>query len=179
MKRYNKLKFTLIELMFVVAILVILIGISWVAGTKVLRNQAKQKTKAEITMLVAAVKQYKDRFGSFPDVQGPLNFAEYLSKVQPNSGWSGKRPMFVDFKKNNINISPDPDPVTYDNDNAGTTTVQDPYEQDYIYVHDPSLEETFLIYSSGLDGAAEATPAKPSDYVRTGDNADNIDSDDL
>lgn len=153
MKRYNRRNFTLVELMFVVAILVILIGISWVAGTKVLRSQAKSKTKAEITMLVAAVKQYKDRYGSHPkagaDYDGSLNFGEYLSKVQPNSGWSGKRPMFVDFKKHNINYICTSG--EFDDDNAGATTIKDPYENDYIMVYD-NTEDTFYIYSVGLDG---------------------------
>ena len=180
MKRYKKLKFTLVELMFVVAILVILIGISWVAGTKVLRSQAKQKTKAEIKMLVSAMHQYKERFGSFPpsaNYNGPLNFGEYLSKVQPNAGWSsGNRPMFIDFTKNNFNVSI----TSYDDPNAGSTTIRDPYEQDYIYIYSHSDEpDKFLIYSVGLDGDEETQPTKPSDYVTTGDNADNISSNDF
>ncbi len=155
MKRYNRRNFTLVELMFVVGILVILIGISWVAGTKVLRKQAKSKTKAEITMLVAAVKQYKDRFGSLPVTSASardLDFGQYLSKVLPGSGWTGKRPMFIDFKKHNINISND----NFDDANATSGTVQDPYEQNYMYQAIDSdsdgTAETFKIWSVGLDG---------------------------
>ena len=151
MKRYNRRNFTLVELMFVVAILVILIGISWVAGTKVLRSQAKSKTKAEIKMLVSAVEQYKERYGVYPpdggDYDGTLNFAEYLSKVQPGSGWVGKRPMFIDFTKHNINVDPD---TGYDDASAVSTKVLDPYEQDYLYKYD-STTNTYIIYSVGLD----------------------------
>lgn len=175
MKRLSRRNFTLIELMFVVAILVILIGISWVAGTKVLRSQAKSKTKAEITMLVSAVKQYRDRHGMYPEVKGALNFAQYLSKVLPNSGWTGKRPMYIDYKKNNINTDID----TYDDANAGNTLVMDPYEQDYIYVYDSTEDGTFLIYSAGLDGD-ETQPDKPSEYDSSASgNADNVSSNDL
>ena len=155
MKRYNRRNFTLVELMFVVGILVILIGISWVAGTKVLRKQAKSKTKAEITMLVAAVKQYKDRFGSLPVTSTSarnLDFGQYFSKVQPDGSWlnndgsPGKRPMFIDFKKHNINISND----NFDGSSAGTTEVQDPYEVPYRY--QTFTDGTFKIWSRGLDG---------------------------
>ena len=65
MKRRNSKYFTLIELMFVIAILVVLIAISWVAGTKVLRGQTEAKTKAEITLLMSAIEQYKVRFGHY------------------------------------------------------------------------------------------------------------------
>lgn len=150
MKRYNRRNFTLVELMFVVGILVVLIGISWVAGTKVLRKQAKSKTKAEITMLVSAVKQYKDRFGSLPvtsTTKQEMNFGQYLSKVLPGSGWTGKRPMFVDFKKHNINVSND----NFDDAGAGTTKVQDPYEQ--VYMYKAESDGTFKIWSTGLDGS--------------------------
>ncbi|MCM8536843.1 MAG: type II secretion system GspH family protein [Lentisphaeraceae bacterium] len=90
MKRRNKKYFTLIELLFVIAILVILIGISWVAGTKVLRNQTIKKTKAEIFLLTDAIRQYKDRFDAYPPEANDktLNFAAYLSKMQPgDNNW--------------------------------------------------------------------------------------------
>lgn len=156
MKRYNRRNFTLVELMFVVAILVILIGISWVAGTKVLRSQAKSKTKAEITMLVAAVKQYKDRYGNYPELSGntvAFNFGQCLSKVLPDGSWldndgnPGKRPMFIDFTKHNINI----DNTDYAASSAGATIVSDPYENAYQWKYD-TTNDTFKIWSVGLDG---------------------------
>lgn len=160
MKRYNKRKFTLIELMFVVAILVILIGISWVAGTKVLRSQAKSKTKAEIKMIVSAIQQYKDRFGAMPEDSGTaadLDFAEYLSSVQPGAGWTGKRPMFIDYKKNNIAVDND----NYDHTDAGTagpTKLFDPYENayQYQYIDTGAKAGTFKVWSIGLDGTNDS-----------------------
>ena len=55
--------FTLIELLLVISVLVIIISISWVAGTNVMRKQTEAKTKAEILLLSNAVKQYKTRWG--------------------------------------------------------------------------------------------------------------------
>lgn len=177
MKRYNRRNFTLVELMFVVAILVILIGISWVAGTKVLRSQAKSKTKAEITMLVAAVKQYKDRFGAYPpndtsENPYPLSFGQYLSKVKPDGSWTGKRPMFIDFKKHNINVGND----DYDATSASTTKVYDPYENTYLYYYN-STDDTFAIWSVGLDGDDDSF----DDYSGSGDSSygDDVRSDNL
>jgi type II secretory pathway pseudopilin PulG len=59
-------KFTLIELLFVILILIILIGISWIASNKVVRTQNYMKAKSEIAMLEAAIVQYKDRWNERP-----------------------------------------------------------------------------------------------------------------
>ena len=136
--------------MFVVGILVILIGISWVAGSKILRKSAAAQTKAELKMLHAAVEAYKVRWGSYPtgtSTPASLNFVQYLSKVAPDSQYSGaKRPMFADFRASGMNLSTD----TYDNTSSpDATTASDPYDQDYLYVLDG---DTFYIYSIGLDG---------------------------
>jgi type II secretory pathway pseudopilin PulG len=167
MQRLHKKYFTLIELMFVIAILVILIGISWVAGTKVLRKQTQQKTKAEITLLVSAVKQYKERWGSYPGTStaSALDFADYLSKVSPSAGWVGERPMFIDFKKSDMI------------EDGGT--VSDPYENEYMFQLSTD-ENSFIIYSKGLDAVHEKSTTGAEDYDETKDNnLDNVTSNDL
>lgn len=133
-------KFTLIEIMFVVGILVILIGISWTAGVKVLRQQAKAKTKAEISILNSACEQYKNRFGQYPDTTGNLidfNFNHHLSDVsyEERSQYIGTRPMYIDCKKHNIHLS--------------GNIVLDPYEQPYKYKFE---DHKIKIWSLGLDG---------------------------
>lgn len=133
-----KYKFTLIELMFVVAILVILIGIGFVAGTKTLRSQAKTKTKAEIKILETACHQYMDRYSNFPDISGKeieFNFCEYLAKIPPIAEYTGDRYFFIDFKRDNINLK--------------NWTAQDPYEQPYMYKY---VNGIIKIWSVGLDG---------------------------
>lgn len=160
MKRRNPKYFTMIELMFVIAILVILVGISWVAGTKVLRGQTEAKTKAEITLLINAIEQYKTRWGGYPNSfsQGnnssttySIDFGEYLSKVLPGSGWSGsKRPMYIDYDSVDILVSNS----NYADPSANSTTVQDPYENAYQYVLtiDAQGAQSIVISSAGLDG---------------------------
>lgn len=155
MKRRNLKYFTLMELLFVIGILVILVGISWVAGTKVLRSQTKNKTKAEIMLLSGAIEQYRQRFGHYPPQAGntTLNFGEYLSKVLPNGQWtdasgsSADRPMLVDFDKEDIIV----DNSSYAAHDADTTIVMDPYENEYMYLLSNN-STSFLIYSKGLDG---------------------------
>jgi len=126
--------------MFCVAILVILLGISWVAGTKVLRNQAETKTKAEIKMLMSACRQYKDMYIYYPIDEGTesdVNFLQWLSPVKYDNQhlYDGQIPMFIDYDKNNINYE--------------GNEIKDPYEQTYQC----KLENgVFSIWSVGLDG---------------------------
>ena len=62
----KKRNFTMIELLFVILILITLIGISWVAVTKVVRTQNIFKAKSEMAMLLLATVQYKDRYRTYP-----------------------------------------------------------------------------------------------------------------
>lgn len=189
----------MIELMFVIAIVVILMGISWVAGTKVLRAQTKAKTKAEIVMISAAVNQYKTRWGSYPNEADyrDINFVNYLSKVKPNSGWTGARPMYIDFKSSDmIRAERVSGPLTIQGD-SGSTSVSynandsgdyllDPYENPYLYFTDEDANGKtikFTIVSMGVDGKMDwpsDSTNTASDYdSSTDDNKDNVSSDDL
>lgn len=163
------------ELLFVIGILVILVGISWVAGTKVLRSQTKAKTKAEIILLVGAIEQYKTRWGGYPHswagntYDGELDFGEYLSKVLPDGNWKDAsnnnidRPMLIDYDKEDILV----DNSDYADNNASETNVQDPYENTYWYVLENNPVK-IRVYSAGLDGEYNAP-----------DDEDNVSSDDL
>ena len=171
-------KITLIELMFVVGVLVILISISWTVGTKVIRAQTDQKTRAEIKMLVEAVELYKIRYGSYPandtsESPHPLSFAETLSNTRADGSWSGKRPMYIDYKKADLKVSND----NYDASSATSTRALDPYGNTYLYYHD-SVNDRFYIWSVGRDEADSS-----SDDFRglSGDNdfGDDITSENL
>ena len=181
----KKNRFTLIEIMFVVGILVILIGIGGIAGSKAIRKQMEVQTKAEITMLKAAVRQYKTRWGEYPvqTSDTKFSFAEYLSKVSPTSStWTGVRPMYIDYKSSNMAISND----NYNIVNAISTKVLDPYEQCYYYLTDnvDGVAVRFLIYSVGRDGdQVNSDPDDPYSSVTeyeadndSGSNEDNITS---
>ena len=73
----NKRKFTLVELMFCVGILVILIGIGWVNGAKVLKKSADTQIKAEIKQIEALVRDYYDDHKVIPVKDKKIN-AKYL-----------------------------------------------------------------------------------------------------
>ncbi len=153
MKSYNRRNFTLLELMFVVAVLVILIGISWVAGSTVLDNQTKNKTKAEIALIMSAVRQYNERFpGSYPwgsestnrktaNADGwameYLDWGHRLSPVRSEEAgnYNGTRPMFIDFTKNNI-------------DYRSSGEIFDPYGKKYHYYYDASTK-LYSVWSAG------------------------------
>ena len=128
----KKLHFTLIELLFTIMILIILIGIAWTAGAKVIRSQNNTKIKAEIVMIESAIIEYKERYGNYPFEDTQLvNFAEKLSPVPLDAGWEGTfRPMFIDFKSNNMYTNND-DYDSNDPDKATATTLLDPYEMPY------------------------------------------------
>jgi hypothetical protein len=167
MKSYKKQNFTLIEIMFVVTILVILIGISWVAGSKILRKSAEAQTKAEVTMLYKACVVYKAHFGSYPvetTFDADMDFVEHLSKIPPETDpndYSGsKRPMLIDFRKANMNISPND---SYDSFGADGYTASDPYDQAYQYNYNTTTKKLY-IYSKGLD-TAESTDDVRSDKL--------------
>lgn len=165
----RKKSFTIIEIMFVVVILVILIGIGFAAGAKVLRKTASAKTAAELKMLQSAIIQYADRWGSDIGLphsngyNGPLNFCEHLSKVSVYDKWTmtkpdgtvvdSQRPMFIDFKKHNMNISnKDYMWCKPSGKNPSPSLAQDPYEQNYIY---RNFGGKFEIRSAGLDGTID------------------------
>ena len=148
MKKFNKKRFTMVEMMMIVGILCILISISWVAGTTIIRKSALAQTKAELKMLHNACEMYKARYGLYPVLEdSEVNFAQHLSKVPSGStGYSAdRRPMFIDFRAARINISNN----EYDAITASETIVSDPYDQAYEYIYN-STDNTFFIYSEGL-----------------------------
>ena len=165
MKKVHCKKFTLIELMFVIGILVILISLSWVAGRHIFQVQVNYKTKGEIALLAAAVDHYKIRYGDFPatdtsESPHPFSFGEQLSDIRPYSGYTGKRKMYLDYKKKRIKVSNE----NYDDANANKTKVLDTFENNYLYYND-SANNRFFIWSIGEDGIDSSS----DDFYGTGD----------
>lgn len=83
----NKQKFTLIELMFTIAILVILIGVGAAAANKVVRKQANIQIKAELKMIQSALTIYKNRYSFYPPMTDPeiITCSEYLRHIEVES----------------------------------------------------------------------------------------------
>lgn len=178
MKKSTSRQFTLIELLFVITILVILISISWVAARKIFQTQLKRETQAEIKMLVAAVENYKIRYGSYPandtsETPHPLSFGEKLSDTPPTLGYSGFRPMYIDFKKHGFKVSN----PNYDIGNATKTKVFDPKENVYLYYLD-SANDRFYIWSVGHDGV-DSSSDDFKNIGADGDFGDDITSENL
>ena len=155
----KKSKFTLVELMFVVAVLVILIGLGVSMGSKTLRKSAEQQSKAEIKMIISAVKAYKARYGDLPNsVNGEVDFAEYFSKVSPHSAWVNsdgtprKREMFIDIHSANfnaVNKSGYEYTMSFHGATIPQVSLNDPYDNTYVY---EVSGDVFNVYSVGIDG---------------------------
>jgi len=174
MKRAKNKNFTMIELLFIIGILVILMSISWVAGSKVILGTKKQQTKAEITMLFNAVKAYKARYSAYPwenqasaaptagGAAVTFTYGHQLSKAPHESdgnynatatgvaasAYNGNRPMYIDYTPHGFNVSND----NYKTTGGAACTVKDPYEQAYQLKID--ADGKFTIFSPGVDGTA-------------------------
>ena len=85
-------KFTLIELMFTITVLIVLISMGFSVGTKVLRKQTDVQREAEMLIIRTAVIQYQERFGVYPSQSdGEIDFAASLSPAigykTPSGEW--------------------------------------------------------------------------------------------
>jgi prepilin-type N-terminal cleavage/methylation domain-containing protein len=58
--------FTLIELLMVIAVILILTGITFGISRGVQNAQARAKTKAELATISQAIEQFKSRYGDYP-----------------------------------------------------------------------------------------------------------------
>lgn len=74
-------KFTLIEIMFVVTILIILIGMGITAGSKVMRSAASTQINAELKMIQSAIDIYKSDKGVYPDQDNIVNEVRNLKVI--------------------------------------------------------------------------------------------------
>jgi prepilin-type N-terminal cleavage/methylation domain-containing protein len=62
--------FTLIELLMVIAVILILAGITFSISRGVQNTQARSKAKAELANISLAIEQFKSRYGDYPWHQG-------------------------------------------------------------------------------------------------------------
>ena len=117
-------RFTLMELLFTIAILVIIIGIGLSAGTKVLRKQVEAQRNAEIVMISSAIEQYKLRWNSYPfTASGEIDFAKQLSPISSKVDMNGDGS--VDDKDWEMR------PLWLEQLNHDWTHIFDPYEEKY------------------------------------------------
>lgn len=87
--RSAKRAFTLIELLMVIAVIMILAGITFGVFTGVKNAQTRTAAKAELAALTQALEQFKVRNGDYPWVDGDPSKAEENGKIlfQALVGW--------------------------------------------------------------------------------------------
>ena len=165
--------FTLIELLMVIAVILILAGITFGISRGVQNAQARAKAKAELATISQAIEQFKSRYGDYPwhdsegsDTNQMLLFAltgRLVMEKQtdgsisvtstPSQDDAGviKRPKFLDDTKFSTQV-----------DRSGNSTkLLDPWGNPYIYWYKWEAAENgspvwdvfgFHLYSTGPNG---------------------------
>ena len=165
--------FTLIELLMVLAVILILTGITFGISRGVQNAQARAKTKAELATISQAIEQFKSRYGDYPwhdsegsDTNQMLLFAltgRLVMEKQTDGSISVtstpsqddaeviKRPKFLDDTKFSTQV-----------DGSGNSTkLLDPWGNPYIYWYKWEAAENvspvwdvfgFHLYSTGPNG---------------------------
>ena len=184
--------FTLIELLMVIAVILILAGITFGVSRGVQNAQARAKAKAELAIISQSLEQYKSVNGDYPWVNGaPAEFAKALM------GWkefdqSGGTPDYKD-KDSVPSTGPrsfiDPGKLSY----SGTLPIDsdempanlkftDPWGNEYIYRYRTSASGTwdnfgYVLYSKGSDGSdvgVSSDGVLDATLRQNSKNADNI-----
>ena len=119
-------RFTMMELLFTISILVILIGIGLTSGTKVLRAQIEAQRKAEIVVIRTAIEQYRLRFGEYPMKEsGDIDFADLLSNYIKHYDYDGHDEIDQDDYKHPTRV------MNLSNLEHDYKYIYDPYEEKY------------------------------------------------
>ncbi len=171
-----KRAFTLVELLVAIAIIAILAGILLPAVNGAIKKAEAAKAKAEMTVLVNAIKQYESTYGVLPlkdsaaELVASGDYEAFIKMLQaegtPDSDWGN----YKDCNKRKIKFL----------DVMGNTPGEflDPWENDYIiYLDDDGdgnigtststsvaslpdakpLYDSIVIYSMGPDGKNSST----------------------
>ena len=189
--------FTLIELLMVIAIIMILAGITFGISRGVQNAQARTRAKAELAVIAQALEGFKSTHGDYPWTHEEGDSADLvLSKAL--LGWkvfvrSGTTTTFKDKAVSEVPSSGpkafvDPTklstsgtipsaPTTKPTDLAFT----DPWGNEYVYAYKQNSSSWdnfgFILYSKGADSSAIAVGTNgilTTDIRGADDNIDNI-----
>ena len=176
------LGFTLIELLIVMAIIGILIGITFSGATYIFSAQQEKKALADMEALKLALEEFKSEYGDYPrtnDLEGDaktlppltgkrlfLALSSYVDKYGDPYADKDDRPktliksdVFSLGKKDGENIEKVTLDLTDSGDDAPECFVIDPWENPYVYDYprrDGKLG--FLLFSKGFDmGSSDFT----------------------
>jgi prepilin-type N-terminal cleavage/methylation domain-containing protein len=188
--------FTLIELLMVIAVILVLAGITFGISRGVQNAQARAKAKAELAVIAQGLEQFKSAHGDYPATQDSSEMARALmgwfvfglnaSDEPVFTEFSGTVPIngprsFIDPTKLSTPAGSVPsDPATRP---TGTLAFQDPWGNNYVYLYKNGASDTnwdnfgYVLYSKGGDGA-DTPPGNDgvidSSNRETPNNIDNI-----
>jgi prepilin-type N-terminal cleavage/methylation domain-containing protein len=176
--------FTLIELLMVIAIIMILAGITFGISRGVQNAQARTAAKAELAVISQALETYKSKFGDYPWVGNPDVSSDTNRKNSSHGlmktlvGWQavdgtqdgetsttlGKvfnhGESVLDVSK--LSLSQDWPTSAVEASPSGTTYFTDPWGNAYVYIYkNPSDNTTwdrfgYILFSIGADGNASS-----------------------
>ncbi len=143
--------FTLVEMLLVLAIIGILVTVIVPSVVGVSMETKKNKAKADLRLLQAAVGQYYVRYNTFPTTQSGSSDETWINELL------GMSPRVIDKRPG------DPFRVTGDPENP-------PAYQYEFYTPAANEIPTYVIWSVGVSGAGVAT-ADSSDHVTVTNDA--------
>ena len=165
--------FTLIELLMVIAVILILAGITFGISRGVQNAQARTKAKAELAIISQGLEQYKSVNGDYPWVteSSEVDRAKELAKALMGGKEFDRSGSSVDYKdKDNVPSSGprafiDSEKLSYSgtlpsNNNVMPTDVYytDPWGNSYVYKYRTSTASSwdnfgYVLYSKGSDNS--------------------------
>ena len=171
--------FTLIELLMVIAVIMILAGITFGISRGVQNAQARAKTKAELATISLAIEQVKSRYGDYPwhkqgevDTNKTLLFALtgrlVLGDPDPEDSTNETKALIIDIQSK-IDANPKfLDDSKFSTTKTGqlTTNLLDPWGNPYVYRYkgDNSPDDWdvfgYHLYSTGPKGNPANTAIK-------------------
>ena len=190
--RISNRGFTLIELILVVAVIMILAGITFGISRGVENAKGRSVAKAELTVIAQALEGYKSTHGDYPWAADGNELAKALMGWMKFSG-SNAAITFASVDATDVPATGpksfiDPTKMDYSgtlptaaNVEPGTGAFQDPWGNDYLYQYRTSATGSwevfgYHLYSVGANGEDGTTTAATGVFTRPGgdEDIDNI-----
>ena len=193
--------FTLIELLMVIAVILILAGITFGVSRGVQNAQARAKARAELANISQSLEQYKSVNGDYPWVTGTNEVARAKEFAKALMGWkeflqsgtsTGSGVTYedkVDVPSSGPRSFIDPEKLSYSgilptesNEKPTDLYFTDPWGNEYIYKYKSSASGDwnnfgYVLYSKGSDSSHVAVSIDgilDATLRQNSKNADNI-----